>query len=71
MCQSLCSEVAEEEDDTPPAPRASTSQRGRTLVHFRAQLEDLQDTSLTLEFNLSNFGHIHGFSWVILGNRMS
>jgi len=26
------------------------------LVHFRAQLEDLRDTSLTLESNLSTFG---------------
>jgi len=30
--------------------------QGLTLVHFRAQLEVLQDTSLMLELNLSIFG---------------
>jgi len=30
--------------------------QGLTLAHFRAQLEDLRDTSLTLELNLSTFG---------------
>jgi hypothetical protein len=30
--------------------------QGLTLAHFRAQLEDLQDTSLTLELILSPFG---------------
>jgi hypothetical protein len=29
--------------------------QGLTLAHFRAQLEDLQDRSLTLELNLSTF----------------
>jgi len=29
--------------------------QGLTLAHFRAQLEDLRETSLTLELNLSTF----------------
>jgi hypothetical protein len=37
-----------------PSPR--TAGQGLTLAHFRAQLEDLRDTSLTLELNLSTFG---------------
>jgi hypothetical protein len=32
------------------------AEAGGTLAHFRAQLEDLRDTSLTLELNLSTFG---------------
>jgi hypothetical protein len=32
------------------------SRQGLTLAHFRAQFEDLRDTSLTLEHNLSTFG---------------
>jgi len=30
--------------------------QGLTLAHFTAQLEDLRDTSLTSELNLSTFG---------------
>jgi hypothetical protein len=30
--------------------------QGLELAHFRAQLEDLRDTSLTLELNLSTLG---------------
>jgi len=30
--------------------------QGLTLAHFRAQLEDLRDTSLTLELNFRTFG---------------
>ena len=37
-------------------PPGSTSKQGLTLAHFKAQLEDLRDTSLTLELNLSTFG---------------
>jgi len=44
---------------------SSTLRQGLTLAHFKAQLEDLRDTSLTLEPNLSTFGHIHGSIWVI------
>jgi len=33
-----------------------------TLVHFRAQLEDLRDTSLTSELNLRTFG-THRSCW--------
>jgi hypothetical protein len=39
-----------------PLPRPTPSDQGLTLAHLRAQLEDLQDTSLTLELNLSSFG---------------
>ena len=30
--------------------------QGLTLAHFKAQLEDLRDTSVTLERNMSTFG---------------
>jgi hypothetical protein len=30
--------------------------QGLTLAHFRAQLEDLRDTSLTFELNMGTFG---------------
>ena len=30
--------------------------QGLALAHFKPQLEDLRDTSLTLELNLSTFG---------------
>jgi len=32
------------------------ARQGLTLAHFRAQLDDLPDTSLTLELNLSILG---------------
>ena len=35
---------------------ASPASQGLTLAHFRAQLEDLGDTSLTLQLDLSTFG---------------
>jgi len=45
---------------TPPYTGANSSQKARmhglTLAHFTAQLEDLRDTSLTLELKLSSFG---------------
>jgi hypothetical protein len=45
-------------------------QQGLTLPHFTPQLEDLRDTSLTSELNLSTFGpHIHGLLWVIWGMK--
>jgi hypothetical protein len=34
----------------------SSADQGLTLAHFRAQLKDLRDTSLTLELNFSTFG---------------
>jgi hypothetical protein len=37
-------------------PWQMTSFQGLTLAHFTAQLEDLWDTLLTLELNLSTFG---------------
>jgi hypothetical protein len=30
-----------------------------TVAHFRAQLEEPRDTSLTLEVNLNTFGYMH------------
>jgi len=51
---------------TPPCwppncpPNGSTAPgaagQGLTLAHFRAQLDDLRHTSLTLELNLSTIG---------------
>jgi hypothetical protein len=35
---------------------SSPDAQGLTLAHFRAQFEDLPDTSLTVELNLSTFG---------------
>ena len=35
---------------------AAAASQGLTLTHFRAQLDHLRDTSLTLELNLSTFG---------------
>jgi len=37
-------------------PRCRGAEQGLTLAHFTAQLEDLRDTSLTLELNLSIIG---------------
>ena len=34
----------------------NTTSQGLTLAHFRAQLENLRDTSLTSALNLSIFG---------------
>jgi hypothetical protein len=45
-----------------PTPRG----QGLTLAHFTAQLEDLRDTSLTLELNGSTFGIL---IWVIWGTK--
>jgi hypothetical protein len=36
--------------------RRAGCRQGLTLAHFKAQLEDLRDHSLTLEVNLSTFG---------------
>jgi hypothetical protein len=38
------------------APRRWSPRQGLTLFHFRAQLEDLRDTSLKLQINPSTFG---------------
>jgi len=43
--------------------------QGLTLAHFRAQLEDLRDTPLTLELKLSIFGTHLGFIWAIWGTK--
>jgi hypothetical protein len=37
--------------------------QGLTLALFRAQLEVLRDTSLTLELNLSTFGTRSRYIW--------
>ena len=51
--------------------RWSTCQQGLTLAHFRAQLEDLRDTSLTLELNLSTFGTHPRINLCYMGDRVS
>jgi hypothetical protein len=38
------------------AAGAALQRQGLTHAHFRVQLEDLRDTSLTFELNLSTFG---------------
>jgi len=50
--------------------RAARAQ-GLTLPHFKAQLEDLRDTSLTLELNLSTFGPHPRVHLGCLGNKVS
>jgi len=44
---------------------------GPTFVHFSAQLEDLRDTSLTSELNLSTFGTHRRAEFVCVGNKVS
>jgi hypothetical protein len=50
-------------------PGGSTLRQGLTLAHFRAHLEDLRDTSLTLEPNFSTFGTHPRFIWVMQGTK--
>ena len=50
---------------------ARTSRHGLTLVHFSAQLEDLRDTSLTLELNLSTFGAYPRINLGYVGDKVS
>ena len=47
------------------APRVLPWHQGLTLAHFTAQLDDLQDTSLTVELNLKTFREI----WADGGQR--
>jgi len=54
-------------DSTLPAPTG----QGLTVAHNRAQLEDLRDTTLTSELNLSTLGHIHGLGLGCLGDTVS
>jgi hypothetical protein len=46
------------------------SGQGLTLAHVKAQLEDLQDTSLTLELNLSTFGTHPRVKWGHMGDTV-
>jgi len=45
--------------------------QGLTLVHFSAQLEDLQETSLALELYLSTFGTRPGDNVGYMGDKVS
>jgi len=45
--------------------------QGLTLAHFRTQLEDLRDTSLTLDNNLSTFGPHPRVALVHKGDKLS
>ena len=45
--------------------------QGLTLAHFRAQLEDLRDTSLTPELNLSTFGRHQRVNLGYMGDKVS
>jgi hypothetical protein len=51
---------------TAAADAIESCMQGLTLAHFRAQLEDFRDTSLTLELNFSTFGT---HPWVRLAHR--
>ena len=54
-----------------PHQRAAAGRQGLTLAHFRAQLEDVRDTSLTLELNLSTFGTHPRVHSNHVGNKVS
>jgi hypothetical protein len=45
--------------------------QGPTLAHFRAQLEDLRDTSLTSDINLSTFETHPRVNMGHMGNKVS
>ena len=45
--------------------------QGLTLAHFKAQLEDLRDTSLTSQLNLSTFGTHPRVKLGYMGDRAS
>jgi len=49
----------------------ATVVQGLTLAHFRAQLEDLRDTLLTLELNLSIFGTHPRVTLGCMGDKVS
>jgi hypothetical protein len=52
-------------------PATHTTKQGLTLAHFTVQLEDLRDTSLTLELNLSTFGPHPRVYYVHMGDKVS
>ena len=45
--------------------------QGLTLAHFRAQREDLRDTSLTVELNLSTLGTHPRVDMGHMGDKLS
>jgi len=49
----------------------ASATQGLPLVHFSAQLEDLWDTSLTFELNLSTFGPHPRVNLGCVGDRVS
>jgi hypothetical protein len=51
--------------------RSFAAVQGLTLVHFRAQLEDLRYTSLTSELNSSTFGKHPRVSLGYMGDNLS
>jgi hypothetical protein len=48
-----------------------TGGQGLTLAYFKAQLEDLRDTSLTLELNLSTFAPHPWVNFACVGEKVS
>ena len=56
---------------SPSTQSRCPSTQGLTLLHFRAQLEDFRDTSLTLELNLSTFGTHAQVSLGYMGDTFS
>jgi len=53
----------------PDATESDAETQGLTLAHFKAQLEDLRDTLLTSELNLSTFGTHSRLLWVTWENK--
>jgi hypothetical protein len=53
------------------AAMSVTSQQGLTLAQFKTQLEDLRDTSLTSELNLSTFGPHQRVNMGCVGDEVS
>jgi len=51
--------------------RLEPRNQGLTLVHFTAQLDDLRDTALTLQVNLSTFGTHPRANLSYMGDRVS
>jgi len=53
------------------ASSSSSSNQGLTLAHFRAQLEDIRDTSLSSELNLSTCGTHSRVTLGCMGDKVS
>jgi hypothetical protein len=59
------------QDLNPAAADGTGKRQGLTLAHFKAQREDLRDTSLTLQLNLSTFGPRPRINLGHMGDKLS